>query len=164
MAAFRRLDLSRNFYFSYTYDVTSTLQQNLTRPPSPVPSDQSTRSEPWRFNDRYAWNHHMLVDAFGQSGDATKSHWVLPLIYGHVDQASTCILSAVPKIYPLTCPRAQCPRPCHLRYFDSPKVSSFCWCQVPQTRSERRGRSRLKSVCWSDLHHDSFSRVTLQMR
>ncbi|KAF9511296.1 hypothetical protein BS47DRAFT_1395206 [Hydnum rufescens UP504] len=95
MAAFRHVDLSRNFYFSYTYDVTSTLQQNLTRPLSPVPSDQSTRSEPWRFNDRYAWNHHMLVDAFGQNGDATKSHWVLPLIYGHVDQAKLTVLGRV---------------------------------------------------------------------
>jgi hypothetical protein len=28
---FNQVDLSKNFYFSYTYDVTQTLQSNMTR-------------------------------------------------------------------------------------------------------------------------------------
>ncbi|EJD51558.1 hypothetical protein AURDEDRAFT_181831 [Auricularia subglabra TFB-10046 SS5] len=30
MAAFRAVDMSKNFYFSYTYDITTSLQRNLT--------------------------------------------------------------------------------------------------------------------------------------
>lgn len=86
MNAFRQVDMSRNFYFSYTYDLTSTLQHNLTKP--------QLTPDATCFNDRYAWNHHMLTCAFGKSSqkdDETttiKSHWVLPLVYGHIDQAS----------------------------------------------------------------------------
>lgn len=92
MTAFRQVDMSRNFYFSYTYDLTSTLQHNLTRP-------RQREDGTWTFNDRYAWNHHMIQFAFekhhtgdGKGGDPelarTRSHWVLPLVYGHIDQAS----------------------------------------------------------------------------
>lgn len=92
MAAFRQVDMSRNFYFSPTYDLTSSLQANLTRP-------GYSRNEPgigWTFNDRFAWNHHMLVDGFASdrqpSGETGTNHvrrcWILPMIYGAVDQAS----------------------------------------------------------------------------
>ncbi|KAG8918396.1 phosphatidylinositol-3,5-bisphosphate 5-phosphatase [Tulasnella sp. 418] len=90
MSAFRQVDMSRNFYFSYTYDLTSTLQHNLTR--------HDWGKNLWCFNDRYAWNHHMLSAAFskrGQTDDETaslKSHWVLPLVYGHIDQAKLNVL------------------------------------------------------------------------
>jgi hypothetical protein len=85
MAAFRQVDMSRNFYFSHTYDLTSSLQANLTRP--------AVQSDPggWWFSDRFAWNHHMLADAFGpakRGEDQIGRCWVLPMIYGHVDQAS----------------------------------------------------------------------------
>jgi hypothetical protein len=34
----------------------------------------------------------MLEEAFGKRTDgAAKSHWVLPLVHGHVDQASTFV-------------------------------------------------------------------------
>ena len=70
------------FFCSYTYDVTSTLQRNLT-------SAHSESSNTWNFNDRFAWNYRMLSDAFGsRDGGVIKAHWVLPLIHGHVDQAS----------------------------------------------------------------------------
>ncbi|KAG8902243.1 phosphatidylinositol-3,5-bisphosphate 5-phosphatase [Tulasnella sp. 403] len=93
MNAFRQVDMSRNFYFSYTYDLTSTLQHNLTR--------KDRTSDIFCFNDRYAWNHHMLESAFGdrsQKDDETtsiKSHWVLPLVYGHIDQAKLSVLGRV---------------------------------------------------------------------
>src|SRR5258706_2642858 len=31
LTMFRQVDMTKNFYFSYTYDITSTLQRNLTR-------------------------------------------------------------------------------------------------------------------------------------
>ena len=54
---------------------------------------RSLSADQWAFKDRYAWNHHMLVEAFGKRSDdddklVVKSHWTLPLVHGHVDQAS----------------------------------------------------------------------------
>ena len=31
LTIFRRVDMTKTFYFPYTYDITSTLQRNLTR-------------------------------------------------------------------------------------------------------------------------------------
>ncbi|KAF8525617.1 SacI homology domain-containing protein [Hysterangium stoloniferum] len=91
MNAFKQVDMTKNFYFSYTYDLTSTLQHNLTRQPE-IPSTSSR----WSFNDRFAWNHHMLEEAFGKRADGVaKSHWVLPLVHGHVDQAKLTVLGRV---------------------------------------------------------------------
>lgn len=86
MNIFKQVDMSKNFYFSYTYDLTSTLQHNLT-------SSSSAQTLPdtpgkWPFNDRYAWNFHMLTAPFEEK-PAPSHHWALPLVHGHVDQAST---------------------------------------------------------------------------
>src|SRR4051812_7356780 len=54
---FKQVDMTKNFYFSYTYDITSTLQRNLTG--SVEQQKQSSRGiggkPTWSFNDRYAW-------------------------------------------------------------------------------------------------------------
>jgi hypothetical protein len=79
---------------SYSYDLTNTLQINLTRPASCT-----------SYNTRFMWNHHLLTEAFGVASTATgdmdppsgrpreeviipRSPWILPLIHGSVDQAS----------------------------------------------------------------------------
>ncbi|KII90287.1 hypothetical protein PLICRDRAFT_91346 [Plicaturopsis crispa FD-325 SS-3] len=86
---FKQVDLSKNFYFSYTYDLTSTLQHNLTE------TSRSVRGQ-WPFNDRYAWNFHMLTATFGEQEASTiKAHWLLPLVHGHVDQAKLTVLGRV---------------------------------------------------------------------
>ena len=81
MAAFRAVDLSKNFYFSYSYDITSSLQRNLC-----LLTPAHTTSSGFAFTDRFAWNDHLLrpFEEFG----AARSDWVLPMIHGHVDQAS----------------------------------------------------------------------------
>lgn len=67
---------------SYTYDLTSTLQHNLTAANRPVQGR-------WPFNDRFAWNFHLLTAPFGgQDRSTIRAHWLLPLVHGHVDQAS----------------------------------------------------------------------------
>ncbi|ORY08286.1 hypothetical protein K493DRAFT_29135 [Basidiobolus meristosporus CBS 931.73] len=74
---FQNVDLSRNFYFSYTYDITHTLQHNMTRPPN------------WRnfsYNEMFVWNHYLLETGFRSL--RSNSDWILPIIYGFVDQAS----------------------------------------------------------------------------
>ena len=103
---FKQVDMTKNFYFSYTYDITSTLQRNLTgtveqRKQGTVGEGMSGKPT-WTFNDRYAWNHRMMQYAFGErdmGGKFTgvvKSHWAIPLMHGHVDQASKiCTLSGV---------------------------------------------------------------------
>jgi hypothetical protein len=98
---FKQVDMSKNFYFrchqtislgcllthaySYTYDLSSTLQHNLS-------SCNRPRQGKWPFNDRYAWNFYMMTTAFENQGYlASRSYWLLPLVHGHVDQASTRI-------------------------------------------------------------------------
>jgi len=61
--------------------MTSTLQHNLVGSTRPV-------NNKWAFNDRFAWNYHMLVSPFGNGMGPNRPHWLLPLMHGHVDQAS----------------------------------------------------------------------------
>lgn len=69
------------FYHSYTYDLTSSLQSNLTRPLA------TSRV----FNDRFVWNHHLMTKPFvGSESPPKQPCWLLPLIHGYVDQASEC--------------------------------------------------------------------------
>ena len=79
------LDLSRSFYFSYSYDITHTLQLNICRerrtllggpPASPNGS----------FNDMFIWNHHLLEPAARVLKNLYD--WCLPIIHGFADQAS----------------------------------------------------------------------------
>lgn len=74
---FQSVDLSKNFYFSYSYDITNTLQTNLTISP-----------DHRKWNTRFMWNHHLLKPAFDLEEPKGRSRWVLPLIHGFVDQAS----------------------------------------------------------------------------
>ncbi|KAF7305142.1 Polyphosphoinositide phosphatase [Mycena kentingensis (nom. inval.)] len=86
---FKQVDMSKNFYFSYTYDITSTLQHNLTGSSRPV-------QENWPFNDRFAWNFHMMTTPFGgEEHPYLKPYWILPLVHGHVDQAKLTVLGRV---------------------------------------------------------------------
>ena len=91
MNVFKQVDMSKNFYFrpmhplffalwwyvanicfavygSYTYDLTLTLQHNLTR-------EGLSSSSRWFTNDRFAWNHHLLTSAFEDgSSPSSKAH------------------------------------------------------------------------------------------
>ncbi|PWZ01757.1 hypothetical protein BCV70DRAFT_187632 [Testicularia cyperi] len=101
---FKQVDLNKNFYFSYTYDLTQTLQDNLTSSSEELagetrsPSSSSQPLTAWGYNEKFIWNHHLLVPAFGaterrQPGEDARHEWVLPLIYGFVDQAKLSVLS-----------------------------------------------------------------------
>lgn len=93
---FKQVDLSKNFYFSYTYDLTKTLQDNLTV----NESNRTKETTAWGYNEKFMWNHHLLIPAFASSQHSWKkedagaaSEWVLPLVYGFVDQAKLCVLN-----------------------------------------------------------------------
>ncbi|KAE8217376.1 hypothetical protein CF319_g8520 [Tilletia indica] len=103
LATFRQVDLSKNFYFSYSLDLTRTLQDNLTALPESSPPEPSS-SQPgspsvsaWGYNEKFVWNHHLLLPAFRETinspADSDGNEWVLPLVYGFVDQAKLSILN-----------------------------------------------------------------------
>jgi hypothetical protein len=69
--------------YSYSYDLTSTLQHNLT-------GAARAGEHAWPINDRFAWNFHMLTAPFkDHDPPPLKHYWLLPLVHGHVDQASS---------------------------------------------------------------------------
>lgn len=98
---FKQVDLSKNFYFSYTYDLTKTLQDNLTSSPEEPAATNHSSNQPlsaWGYNEKFIWNHNLLLPAFGaserqQPGEDARNEWVLPLIYGFVDQAKLSVLN-----------------------------------------------------------------------
>lgn len=83
IATFQNIDLAKNFYFSYTYDITNSLQNNLTQPPL-----NNTKTQ--QPNDMFIWNHYLLSSGFKNLLES-RSGWILPLIYGFVDQAKISV-------------------------------------------------------------------------
>lgn len=93
--AFNNIDLTSNFYFSYSYDITHSLQYNLSpvrrlrfsqkqSEPDHGSRDILVKNKP---NYRFVWNSH-LIDFEGLHDD-----WKLYLIHGFVSQANICIYS-----------------------------------------------------------------------
>ncbi|GAA5980202.1 hypothetical protein JCM11641_005504 [Rhodosporidiobolus odoratus] len=73
-AAFSSVHLSKAFYFSYTYNLSHTLQNNLLRGRQRLP-----------LNDKFVWNWHLLNPI--RQALTPDSPWILPLMHGFVDQA-----------------------------------------------------------------------------
>lgn len=69
------VDLTKNFYFSYTYDLTRSLQENFlatTSQPFPPPP----------VKDMYAWNFFLTRELEECTNSLTSYHWVMPIIHG----------------------------------------------------------------------------------
>lgn len=73
LSIFNQLDLHKNFYFSYSYDISNSLQTNL----------QNASNAPV-YNDRFIWNFFLIEPAL----KLIASEWVNPIIHGFVDQSS----------------------------------------------------------------------------
>ena len=82
------LDLTRSFYFSYSYDITRTLQGNILRQRQAVHSDKAL-AEDDAFNPMFAWNHYLLQPAVGSLKNTYD--WCLPIVHGYVDQATLSV-------------------------------------------------------------------------
>lgn len=84
IAILNNLDLTRSFYFSYSYDITRTLQHNVSRERKahqdglPRPLDQD-------YNTMFIWNNHLLGPAIATLKKPWE--WCLPIIHGYVEQA-----------------------------------------------------------------------------
>lgn len=82
------LDLTRSFYFSYSYDITRTLQYNIMRERNALAQDLPCPHPP-DYNDMFVWNDHLLKPA----AEVLKNtyDWCLPIIHGYIDQAGMSI-------------------------------------------------------------------------
>ena len=72
---FNFIDLTKNFLFSYTYDITNSLQHNIlvhNSRPFPPPPPKSM----------YAWNHYQTRDLETATGANTSYNWCLPIVFG----------------------------------------------------------------------------------
>ena len=78
------LDLNHYFYFSYSYDITRTLQHNITKSREALQHGQ--RHPNHHFNDMFVWNHYLLEPAVDNLKNTYD--WCLPVIHGFIDQAS----------------------------------------------------------------------------
>jgi hypothetical protein len=78
------LDLSRSFYFSYSYDITHTLQHNMIKERDALAHNLPCPHVP-DYNAMFVWNNYLLEPA----ADALKNtyDWCLPVIHGYIDQA-----------------------------------------------------------------------------
>ncbi|KIX04441.1 uncharacterized protein Z518_05309 [Rhinocladiella mackenziei CBS 650.93] len=82
------LDLTRSFYFSYSYDVTRTLQHNIMRERGAL---QEGLAEPRKcdHNDMFVWNHHLLEPA--KQVLRNPFDWCLSIVHGYVDQSALSV-------------------------------------------------------------------------
>jgi len=69
------VDLTKNFYFSYTYDLTRSLQENFL-------SSTSKPFPPPPFEDQFAWNRFLTKELEGCCNTLSSFHWVMPIIHG----------------------------------------------------------------------------------
>jgi phosphatidylinositol 3,5-bisphosphate 5-phosphatase len=85
------LDLSRSFYYSYSYDITRTLQHNIAKEREAL-AHNIPYPHPPNYNAMFVWNHYLLQPA----AETLKNtyDWCLPVIHGYIDQAGTfdCVL------------------------------------------------------------------------
>ena len=82
------LDLSRSFYFSYSYDITRTLQKNIVRGRELLEQPQ-LEAEIDYHNTMFVWNNHLLKPA--RAALKKTFDWCLPIIHGFVDQATLSV-------------------------------------------------------------------------
>jgi hypothetical protein len=77
-ALFFGMDLTKDFWFSYTYDLTNTLQFNMIN-----------HNSPQKYNWMFGWNHFLLESFMVKTGaKESMSPWVVPLVHGFFAQAS----------------------------------------------------------------------------
>ncbi|EPX73122.1 inositol polyphosphate phosphatase [Schizosaccharomyces octosporus yFS286] len=78
LSSIEKVDLARTFYYSYSYDLSQTLQYSFTHP---IPKHQ--------VRDMFVWNWSMLQPILDTVG--IDSPWCIPLIHGFVDQAKLSV-------------------------------------------------------------------------
>lgn len=73
------VDLTKSFFFSYTYCLAKTLQQN---------HDQPLGQHPSVFNNMFVWNSYLTRELRATTGN---HQWVVPIIHGFWQQRTVSI-------------------------------------------------------------------------
>lgn len=91
----------------------------------------------WGYNDRFLWNKHLLQAAFPDT--ERRNPWVLPLIYGSADQASSFRLFFHHTHSDITqSNRNKLRRHTHLCHSLWQTVATFCWHPLYEARRHSR--------------------------
>lgn len=88
MSILSNLDLTRSFYFSYSYDITRTLQHNIMRERQAL-QEGLPQPKTSCHNDMFVWNNHLLKPA--KSALKNPFDWCLSIVHGYVDQSALSI-------------------------------------------------------------------------
>lgn len=78
------LDLTRSFYFSYSYNITRSLQHNIIRQRTSLNEGKYCHGHD--FNGMFVWNHHLLKPA--EHAMKNPHDWCVPITHGFIDQAA----------------------------------------------------------------------------
>jgi hypothetical protein len=84
LASLNTLDLTRGFYFSYSYNITRSLQQNMIRERTAL--NHGHESPERDFQDMFVWNNYLLDPARDNMNDVYD--WCHPVIHGYIEQSS----------------------------------------------------------------------------
>lgn len=79
------LDLTKSFYYSYSYDVTRTLQHNIARERGSLGKGFLTAPDS-DLNSMFVWNDYLLQPTNAVLKDPYD--WCRPIIHGYIDQAA----------------------------------------------------------------------------
>jgi hypothetical protein len=82
------LDLTRSFYYSYSYDITRTLQHNITRERTALLNGLPCSADD-NLNSMFVWNNHLLQPAARILN--APFDWCRPIIHGYIDQAAVSV-------------------------------------------------------------------------
>lgn len=128
------LDLTRSFYYSYSYDITRTLQHNLTRERDALACGLPGAMDD--FNGMFVWNSHLLQPAMKALKDPFD--WCRPIIHGYIDQAGEFIIVVIEvEVTLLTADSLVYIWTYCVHHHNSSAVSLLCWGKIPQTRGQR---------------------------
>ncbi|KAI5300160.1 phosphatidylinositol-3,5-bisphosphate 5-phosphatase [Ascosphaera atra] len=89
LAIINNLDLTRSFYFSYSYDITRTLQFNITKAREAVQRGDPGTTPFSNVNSMFEWNHYLLQPVVPSLKNPYD--WCFPIVHGYVDQANISV-------------------------------------------------------------------------
>eukprot|EP01083_Nonionella_stella_P303322 1049642_1 len=95
---FQFVDLSKNFYYSHTYDLSRTIQSNMSI---------AQRGLPIGCNEIFVWNQFLMDNMENYVGEAATKRWTVPLIQGFFEQ-QTCSVLGRPLTLTLIARRSRC--------------------------------------------------------
>jgi hypothetical protein len=84
LSILNNLDLTRSFYFSYSYDITRTLQHNICIEREAI-AKGFTYPHAQDYNSMFVWNSYLLQPATAVLKNTFD--WCLPVIHGYIDQS-----------------------------------------------------------------------------